>query len=288
MQLDRRADREASAEIVGRDDELAALAWFLDSGATDPNALLIAGEAGIGKTALWQAAVAEARRTPYLVLSCRPVEAEAKLSYTALADLLRREGGDLLQDAAGQLPAPQRRAIEVALLLDDGEGGAPDERALAVAFLNVLRVLAASQRVLVAIDDFQWLDAPSAAVMEFAARRLTTERVKLVLAIRADGVKAGGSFVRSMAEERLALVQLKPLSEATIFRLVRQRLGFALPRTTLLDVYEASGGNPFFCAGDRPRSETPRRLVARPPALRPARPRAASPGQARAPVRRCA
>jgi Cdc6-like AAA superfamily ATPase len=73
-------------EIVGRDQELAATAAFLDGDL--PAALVLAGEAGIGKTTVWRAALEQAREHDLRVLVCRPAESEAHLSYAGLSDLL--------------------------------------------------------------------------------------------------------------------------------------------------------------------------------------------------------
>jgi hypothetical protein len=99
-------------EILGRDVELAAIASWFDRLVAGPVALVLEGEAGIGKTTLWEAGVAAARRRGVPVLACRPVEAEATLSFAALGDLLDR----VLDEVLGALPGPQGRALEVALL----------------------------------------------------------------------------------------------------------------------------------------------------------------------------
>src|SRR3954470_1847390 len=101
-----------AGEVVGRETELASLADFLDRVALGPAALVLAGEAGVGKTELWRAAVAEGRERGYRVLEARPAEAEGELAFAGLADLL---GGAREEIAA--LPVPQRRALSVALLL---------------------------------------------------------------------------------------------------------------------------------------------------------------------------
>jgi predicted ATPase len=98
------------------------------------------------------------------VLACRAAESEARLSYAALGDLLDFELPDL--------PTPQRRARDAALLRAEVEGAPPDQRAVSLASLGVLRALAASAPLIVAIDDVQWLDTPSARVLAFVVRRL--------------------------------------------------------------------------------------------------------------------
>jgi AAA ATPase domain len=140
--------------ILGRDAELAEVRSFIGSGSAGPSALLLEGTAGIGKTTLWRAGVSFARARGHRVLSCRAAESEARLSYAAVGDLFDFELPDL--------PAPQRRALDAALLRAEVEGAPPDQRAVSLASLGVLRALAAAGPLIIAIDDVQWLDAPSA------------------------------------------------------------------------------------------------------------------------------
>src|SRR5688572_3506546 len=168
--------RVTPQEILGRETELAEIERFIGSAAAGPSTLILEGAAGIGKTTLWDAGVALASEAGHRVLSCRPVEAEARLSYTALGDLLDLE--------LPPLPAPQERALDAALLRDRSDGPPPDRRAVSLAMLGVLRALSSSGPVTIAIDDIQWLDAPSARVLSFAARRLREEPIGLLLALR--------------------------------------------------------------------------------------------------------
>ena len=153
--------------LVGRRAELDATAAFLDVAARRPAALVLDGEAGIGKTALWAAGVAEARRRGFRVLSAEPTEAETLLPYVSLADLL----GQVEDAVLDRLPVPQRRAVDGVLLR--AAGPAPvDHRSVAVAFLGVLERLSEAGPVLLAIDDVQWVDASSALVLGYGLRRL--------------------------------------------------------------------------------------------------------------------
>jgi hypothetical protein len=107
--------------VVGRDREMAAVAAFLNAVSSGPCGLLLEGAAGIGKTTVWNAGVAWAAGRSYTVLLCRPAESEATLSFAALGDLL-----DGVHDRAlAGLPPPQRRALEVALLMADPAGSPP-------------------------------------------------------------------------------------------------------------------------------------------------------------------
>jgi hypothetical protein len=137
--------------------------------------------AGIGKTTLWRAGVSVARARGHRVLACRAAESEARLSYAAL--------GDLFDFQLPDLPAPQKRALDAALLRAEVEGAPPDQRAVSVASLGALRALAASGPVIVAIDDIQWLDAPSARVLAFVVRRLEDAPIRILAALR---VGSGG------------------------------------------------------------------------------------------------
>lgn len=167
--------------ILGRDAELAQVRSFIGSASGGPSALILEGAAGIGKTTLWRAGVSFARAAGHRVLSCRAAESEARLSYAALGDLLDFELPDL--------PAPQKRALDAALLRAEVEGAPPDQRAVSVALLGVLRALAASGPVIVAIDDVQWLDVPSARVLAFVVRRLEDAPIRILVALR---VGSGG------------------------------------------------------------------------------------------------
>jgi DNA-binding CsgD family transcriptional regulator len=227
-----------SAAIVGRDAELAAIEAWLDD--ARGSALLIEGEAGIGKTTLVRAAIERARAAGMEVLAARPTQAEAALSFVALGDVL--EG--VIEEVLDELPQPQRQALEAALLL--GDPGAvdtvsSDPRAVAVAVLGALRTLARRRRVLVAMDDMQWLDAPSATALAFAGRRLPAEGTRLLLARR-----AGHEDMVTAELEAVESVTVGPLSAGALHRLVRKRLDVVLARPELRRLRDLSGGNPFY------------------------------------------
>jgi DNA-binding CsgD family transcriptional regulator len=228
-------------DIVGRHDELAVVSRFLrdDFGAV---ALTIEGEAGIGKTTLWRTGVAMAQERSYTVLSCRPSAAEVRLSYAALGDLLV----DVLPDALPRLPEPQRHALAVSLALEEPGPRAPDRRVIALALLSVLSTVARDGPVLVAIDDVQWLDRPSAAVLEFVGRRLEGGPVKVLLAERREAAADASPLVQAFPEEMRAKLVVGPLALGALHRIITSRLGVSLPRPSLVRVHEITAGNPFY------------------------------------------
>ena len=229
-------------EIVGRDEELAAVVAFLESTEALPGALLLDGEAGIGKTTLWGAGVEAARELPYTVLRASPSEKEAVFPYSVVSDLL----ADLLDEVLAELPGPQRRALEIALLLRESNGSPPEQHTLGVALLGALRALAASKPVVLAVDDVQWVDPSSAAMLVFACRRLREERVALLLARRQTFGLHPGRLELAMPEDRRLGLRVGPLSMGALHRLLRDRLGATLARPALRRVHETSGGNPLY------------------------------------------
>ena len=239
-----RDGRVAVAErLVGRQKELARLDEFLARIDQQPCALLLEGEAGIGKTRLWNEGVERARRCGLRLLSTRPSGAEVKLAFAGLTDLLDAVAADTLPE----LPPPQRRALEVALLLEEPDDNPPDERAVAAAFLGCLRLLARASGVLVAVDDIQWLDAASARVLEFACRRLDDESVGVLAAVRIGPDEAEpDQLPRAFDGHRLEHLAVGPVTVAALYELVRDHLDLALSRAVLLRIHESSGGNPFF------------------------------------------
>ncbi len=229
-----------SETVFGRATELESVEQFLNEILIRPSVLTLEGEMGAGKTALWKAAVAAGRGRGYRVLACHPVESEQSLAFAALGDLL--EG--VLDDPRVRLPAPQDRAIRVAVLMADPESKSPDQRAVSVATLGALRSIAERAPVLIAVDDLQWMDRASARVLEFAVRRLESERVGVVAALRPSGdvpMLLDGGFSGHL--ERLVLA---PLEADALDALFRERLGESVARPTLVQIAVASGGNPLF------------------------------------------
>jgi len=232
----------ATADVVGREPELAVVEAFLQTPISTPAALVLDGDAGIGKSTLWLAAVHAARDRGSLVLSTRPTEAEHGLAYMGLGDLL----DTVLDVVLPALPPPQRRALEVALLREEAAGDLVDPRALGLATRHALQLLGSERSVLVAIDDVQWLDDASSRVLAFALRRLDTFDVRVLLARRIDRGAAPTGPESALADDHVERLFLGPLSVGAVHALLQQRLGRTFARPTLLRLHQTSGGNPFY------------------------------------------
>ena len=227
-------------EIVSRESELRSLYAFAEPPADGPAAIVLEGEAGIGKSTLWLAGVDHARSRGVRVISSRPAEAERGLAFAGLGDLLE----DVLDDVLPALSVPRRRAMEVALLLEEEPEHAVDPRALGLATRDAFELLAAETPLLVGIDDVQWLDDASSAVLVFALRRLGATRMRLLLSRRV-GDSQGRAELDGVLEPVERIV-LGPLSVGALHRVLRDQLGRSFARQTLLRIEETSGGNPYY------------------------------------------
>ncbi|SEH52057.1 ATP-, maltotriose-and DNA-dependent transcriptional regulator MalT [Mycolicibacterium rutilum] len=207
-----------------------------------PAGLLLEGEAGIGKTTLWLAALQQARDNGFTVLSARAWEAESKLAYGTVADLL----ADIDPDALATLPNVQRVAVNRVLLRDDAGGPETDQHVVAAAMLSVIEAMATDNPVVLGVDDLQWLDACSRDVLAFVARRLRG-RVGVVVTERTEPDRGGtASWLHLARPDALTRVRVSPLSLGGLHELISSRLGRSLPRPTIVRIADVSGGNPFY------------------------------------------
>jgi DNA-binding CsgD family transcriptional regulator len=230
------------AAVLSRPVESRAIADFLDSAIVEPSALVVEGEAGIGKTTLWMAGLEQAEKLGFLVLSASPAVAETVLAYAAVADMLA--GVD--PGTWATLPSPQRLAVDRVLLRTGTDDRATDPRAVAAGFVSLVKNLADQTPVLLAIDDLQWLDASSMQIVAFTARRLSG-RVGVLGTIRTDPDGAGAaSWLQLTKPEANRRIELGPLSLGGLREVLAERLGRSLPRPTMVRIHEVSRGNPFY------------------------------------------
>lgn len=214
---------------------------LLSKAESAPAAVVVSGEAGIGKSTLWVAGVERARARGFVVLCARPAAAETALDGTSLADLLSGVEPHLLSG----LPPRQDRALDSIMLRDNVCGTEIDRRAAATAVLSVIQRLVRTSAVLLAIDDLQWLDPLSADVLSFATRRLSGP-VGVLATVRTP---AGSSSTATLELCRMSDVQritLVPMTLGRLHAFLSERLGHSLPRPALVSIHDVSGGNPFY------------------------------------------
>jgi DNA-binding CsgD family transcriptional regulator len=162
--------------IVGREHEIEVLHAAIDP--AGGGAIAVCGEPGIGKSVLLEAAARRGQERGHLVLRATGVEAESRLPFAGLHELLCPVLG-----AADALAPPQRRALLSAFGIE--EDGSPEPFLIFLAALNVLTGAAARQPVAVIVDDVQWLDQPSQDAVAFLARRIHDDPVIIMGGVRA-------------------------------------------------------------------------------------------------------
>src|ERR1700736_4267553 len=226
--------------LLDRLAERAALGQLLEAARGGRSgALVVHGEAGVGKTALLEDAVASA--AGLRVARVAGVEAEVELPFAALQQWCP----PMLDKLAG-LPDPQRAALGVAFGLKTG--AAPDRFLVGLAALSLLSEAAEQQPLLCVIDDAQWLGRAAAQALAFVARRLLADPVALVFATREPGEELRGlpellvgGLGAGDARELLSSVIRGPLDERGRDRIVAETRGNPL---ALLELPRAVPGVP--------------------------------------------
>ena len=169
--------------LRGRRSECALLDGF--AGAVrrgEGQALVLRGEAGIGKTALLEYLIASA--SDLTILRAVGVESDMELAYAGVQQLCAP-----VLDRLGRLPGPQQQALEIVLGLSTG--AAPDRFLVGLGLLSLLSEVANEGPALCVVDDAQWLDQASALTLAFVARRLLAEPVGILFAARVPGEELG-------------------------------------------------------------------------------------------------
>jgi DNA-binding CsgD family transcriptional regulator len=162
--------------LRGRGDERAQLDGLVNEAlAGRGGALMLRGEAGVGKTALLKCAIASA--SALRVIRVAGMESEMELAFAGLQQLCAP-----MLDRLDRLPGPQRDALQTAFGLSSGV--VPDRFLVGLAVSRLLCEVAEERPLLCVIDDAQWLDRASAQALAFVARRLVADPVVLLLAAR--------------------------------------------------------------------------------------------------------
>jgi hypothetical protein len=228
--------------LLNRLLERAALGRLLDAARGGRSGVLVVrGEAGVGKTALLEDAIAAAAGLRVARVAC--VESEMELAFAALQQLCAP-----MLDGVEGLPDPQRDALGVTFGL--AAGPAPDRFLVGLAALSLLAEAAAERPLLCVIDDAQWLDRASAQAVGFVARRLLAEPVALVVAAR----EPGGEFVG------LPELVVGGLSEGDARELLGSVISGPLDERVLERIVAETRGNPLALL-ELPRSSTPAELA---------------------------
>jgi DNA-binding CsgD family transcriptional regulator len=216
--------------LTGRDDDLEMITAFADQAAGSGGALLLSGEAGVGKTVLLNAAAAHAEAAGGRVLRAAGAEFESSVSFAGLHQLL----GPLLDRAQGLSPV-YHRALDVALGVREGD--TPGQLMLSNAVLALLTEATGSAPVLLVVDDLPWLDRASALVLGVVARRLAGSRAGFLAGSRSG---EDGFFDRG----GLPVHEVLPLGEADAAELVAEHFPSLAPRVRQRLLAEAHG-NPL-------------------------------------------
>jgi DNA-binding CsgD family transcriptional regulator len=162
--------------LRGRTDECEVLDRLLEAvRAGESRALVVRGDAGVGKSALL--GYMAGRASGCRVARAAGVQSEMELAYSGLEQLIAP-----MLDRVDRLPEPQRDALRTAFGL--AGGAAPDRFLVGLAVLGLLSDAADEEPLVCLVDDAQWLDQASAQTLAFVARRLVAESVALIFAVR--------------------------------------------------------------------------------------------------------
>ncbi|MCV7345181.1 AAA family ATPase [Mycolicibacterium rhodesiae] len=226
--------------IVGRIGELQTIQGIIQQARHGPAALVLDGEAGIGKTTLWRAAGQWARTIGFVVLTATGAAIEMSMAWAGLADLL----AGIDEVVLAGLPLPQRRVLE-SVSVGRLHTGA-DQRLVATALRGALDALSRHQPVLVAIDDAHWLDNASTTALGFAIRRLTGPIGVLATFRSGTPDPRDDSWVAPRDPKVLTRLTLNPMSPGDLRALIADRDGSTPPPPVLQRLHTLSGGNPSY------------------------------------------
>jgi DNA-binding CsgD family transcriptional regulator len=216
--------------LVGRQSECARIGELLERARLGRSgALVLRGEAGIGKTALLEYAVEHAHDMK--VVSALGVESEAELDFSGLLEVCRP-----MLDHLDEVPAGQAEALRGALGLAAAD--APDRFMIGAATLSLLAAAGEARAVLVVIDDAHWLDRTSADALLFAARRLEADRACILFATR-EGEE------RTFEAPGIGSLEVAGLDQGSASSLLARDGLSAIAPEVADRLWHATGGNPL-------------------------------------------
>src|SRR5258707_5062435 len=195
--------------FVGRDAQLAELRELLTQARHGEGGVrLIVGDPGIGKSAILARAAQFGVELGMRTHRSTGVQSETQLPFAGLHQLVRR-----MLDSMDRLPAPQRGALAVAFGM--AEGDAPDLFLIALATLELLSERASDEGIVLIVDDGQWVDRSTVNVLTFLARRLESDSIALLVAVRSG-------YGSPLLDADLPELRIGPLVESDAIRLLKE------------------------------------------------------------------
>src|SRR6188508_2440313 len=199
-----------AVRLIGRDHEVGALKERIAAASgAGGGALLLRGPAGIGKSSLLAAAKAQAAAHRFRILTTTGVQSESRLPFASLHQLLHP-----ILHQVDQLPDSYGKAVRTAFGL--GEETAPSPYLIALSILHLLGDCSESEPILLLLDDAHWLDHSTAEALAFVARRLESDPIVLIIAMR-------DSFASPFIDARIPELRVEALSDESAASLLDSR-----------------------------------------------------------------
>src|SRR4051794_20287539 len=245
------AESPTTTALIGRDADLAALDAGLDQARNgEPVTVVLAGEAGIGKTRVVQEFSERAFAQGARLLSGACIDVgDATLPYGAVVDALRT----VPAEAFDELPDRQRRAL--ATLVPEAAGGGDEpfdggQSGVFGAVLRLLEQLGREEPVVLVLEDLHWADGSTEALVRFLVGGLRQTAVLIVLTYRSDELGRDHPVRRLVAElgraPRVQMRGLLPLTQAQTGVQLSALSGAPVDAATVAEIHRRSEGNPFY------------------------------------------
>jgi DNA-binding CsgD family transcriptional regulator len=228
--------------VVGRSSELGRIKEFLREATPRPRLLVVTGDQGIGKSAVWAESLRRTSTSTRTNLVAHATEAERGAAFSALADLLL----DVSDRVLDTLPRSQANALRIALRREEPAFGQLDPRVVGSATLGALRALTSVRPALVAIDDVDLLDTSSRSALAFALRRGRELRVSLLVSVRSSELAAASWLLGPGSGLEAQFLSLGPLDATSLREVVRDHGVEDVPAAEWRGLLAEAAGNPLF------------------------------------------